>query len=842
MLARSGRCVALAAWAVLSMAQGAWSQGIMIDRRPHWPIARSFEIREVAVDARVRDQVAEVQVSQTFHNPGSVMIESEYLFPLPEEGAIQNFVLLVDGKELPGRIVPKDEARRIYEEIVRTKRDPALLEYMGRGLFRTSVFPIPPGADRKVTMRYTQICKRDRDVVEFVYPFGTQKFTAKPIQRLSLTLRIESRDAIKSLYSPVYDARIERLGDHDARVTLDQRDVVPTTDFRLVYTLTEGSLGATVLSYRPSAGEDGYFLLLASPEVKPPDVKTRPKTVVFVLDRSGSMAGKKIEQARNALRFVLNNLRDDDTFNIVAYDDRVETFRPELQRYSSRTRDEAERFVDNIREGGSTNIDAALQTALAMVPDDDRPSYILFLTDGLPTAGETNEMAIAENCKRSNKYRARVFAFGVGFDVNARLLDRLSGGNSGTSEYVKPDENIETHVSRFYSKMTSPVLSDIRIELTGTDVNRTYPRDLPDLFEGGQLIWSGRYREGGRTTIRLTGKVGGERRSFEFPADLASTDRGTAHDFVERIWALRRVGFIIDQIDLHGQNRELVDELVALSTRYGILTPYTSFLADENVPLHALRQNADRAGLSLNELSRVTGQSGVEQRRLKGDYQVATKASEPFTQGSASLPAAAPATAGTQAGQAGSAGMFRRGAQAPGEADANRGQSYPARKGVDARPLARSQATVMEGLLARAPGSTLGGGMGGMGGMGGGRQATMAGKPADGTSTYMMRVPTLGKQVQNVRLKDAEGNEFVAASCCQVGKKTFYFKENRWIDSAVKPEQEAKATVIKQFSDDFFQLARAQKTELNQYLTFYQPVTVELDGAVYRIEPATATP
>jgi Ca-activated chloride channel family protein len=805
----------------------------MIDRRPHWPIARSFEIREVAVDARVRDQVAEVQVSQTFHNPGSVVIESEYLFPLPEEGAIQNFVLLVDGRELPGRILPKDEARRTFEEIVRTKRDPALLEYMGRGLFRTSVFPIPPGADRKVTMRYTQICKRDRDVVEFVYPFGTQKFTAKPIQRLSLTLRIESRDAIKSLYSPVYDARVERLGDHDARVTLDQRDVVPTTDFRLVYTLAEGALGATVLSYRPSTGEDGYFLLLASPEVKPPDVRTRPKTVVFVLDRSGSMAGKKIEQARNALRFVLNNLRDDDTFNIVAYDDRVETFRPELQRYSSRTRDEAERFVDNIREGGSTNIDAALQTALTMVPDDDRPSYILFLTDGLPTAGETNEMAIADRGRRANKYRARVFAFGVGFDVNARLLDRLSGGNSGTSEYVKPDENIEAHVSRFYSKMTSPVLSDIRIELTGTDVNRTYPRDLPDLFEGGQLIWSGRYRQGGRTTIRLSGKVGGERRSFEFPADLASTDRGTAHDFVERIWALRRVGFIIDQIDLHGQNKELVDELVSLSTRYGILTPYTSFLADENVPLHALRENAARAHLSLNELERVTGLSAVEQRRMKGDLQDAMKVAEPFTQGSASVPAAAPVTAGTQAGGAGS---LTPGLPTLGQAGADQSSRLAARRGSNAttvhRARSKEEEALARGAAPSAPAGAMGGGMGGMGGM-------MAGRPVGGNHYAMMMA---GKPGQNVRLKDAEGNEFVAASVRQVGKKTFYFKENRWIDSAVKPEQDAKATVIKQFSDDFFQLARAQKTELNQYLTFDQPVTVELDGAVYRIEPAPAAP
>ena len=210
-----------------------------------------------------------------------------------------------------------------------------------------------------------------------------------------------------------------------------------------------------------------------------------------------------------------------------------------------------------------------------------------------------------------------MFCFGVGYDVNARLLDRLSGGNSGTSEYVKPDEDIETHVGRFYSKMTSPVLTDLRLELAGIDINRTYPRDLPDLFDGGQIIVAGRYRQSGSTTIRITGKVGDERRRFEFPAELASPYRGASYDFVERLWAVRRVGDLIDQIDMNGQNKELVDELVALSMKYGLLTPYTSFLADERVPLHAMRANADRAGDSLEALNEVSGQAGVAQRGFK---------------------------------------------------------------------------------------------------------------------------------------------------------------------------------------------------------------------------------
>lgn len=769
---RISGCLILAALAAVLVPRTGRSQGFIIDRHRPMPVAQMFEVREVTVDARVRDQVAEVQVSQTFHNPGSFQIDTEYFFPMPEEGAIQNFVLMVDGRELPGRLLPKDEARRIYEEIVRTKRDPALLEYMGRGLFKTSVFPIPPNADRKVTMRYTQICKRDHDLVEFVYPFATQKFTAKPIQRLALTLRIESRDPIKSIYSPTYDARTERTSDLDARVSLELRDVVPTNDFRVVYTLAEGAFGATVLSYRPTESEDGYFLLLASPQVKPADTKPLPKTVIFVLDRSGSMTGKKIEQARKSLKFVLNNLRDDDTFNIIAYDDRVDAYKPELQRYSSRTREEAERFVDNIREGGSTNIDSALKTALGMIQDDTRPSYVLFLTDGLPTAGVTSEMTIAENCKNANGKHARLFAFGVGFDVNARLLDRLSGGNSGTSEYVKPDEDIESHVSRFYSKMTSPVLSNLRIELTGTDINRTYPRDIPDLFEGGQLVWVGRYRQSGRTTVRLTGKVGPESRTLEFGAELAGSGWGSAHDFVEKIWAMRRVGFIIDQIDMHGQNRELVDELVALSTKYGILTPYTSFLADERVPLHALSENSRRAGESLLGLRVTDGVSGVVQRDAK----------QRFMSANGAPPASAPAP------------NFAGGLGRQSSSDRDAFETRMRRNGYS---------------------STAGGS--GIAGRAGQPRGAMQGQgPPQGLS------------------QESEG----IASMRQIGSKTFYFKNNRWLDSTVKPEEDAKALVVKQFSDEFFKLARTQKTELNQYLTFRESVTVKLDDKVYRFDPA----
>ena len=764
---------------VLGGPQVVWGQGFVVDRhviRTPISVNRAYEIREVSVDARVRDQVAEVRVGQTFHNPGSTVIEAEYLFPLPDDAGVQDLVLMVDGKEMPGRVLPKDEARRIYEEIVRTKRDPALLEYMGRGLFRASVFPIPPGADRKVTLRYTQVCKKDRDVVEFVYPLATQKYSSKPIQKLTLDLRIEGKDAIKSVYCPSHDASIARSGEREARVTLDRRDVIPTSDFKLVYTLAEGAVGVTVLSYRPSAGEDGFFLLLASPEVKQADARPLPKTVLFVLDRSGSMASKKLEQAKNALQFVLDNLRDDDTFNIIAYDDRVDTFKPETQRYSSSSRADAARYVANIREGGSTNIDGALKAAMAMISDDSRPSYVLFLTDGLPTAGEINELKIADNARAGNKYRARIFAFGVGFDVNARLLDRLSGGNAGTSEYVRPDESIEAHVGAFYSKMTRPAFAAISINFRGSDVNRTYPRDLPDLFEGGQLVWVGRYRESGKATIKLSGKVGGEPRSFEFPTELAAPGSNPGYDFVEKLWAVRRVGFIIDQIDLNGPNKELTDELVTLGTKYGLLTPYTSFLADERTNLHAALENRGRTMMNLDALSIVQGEAGTSQRGFKQALNQAVRLEE-----------------GTR--------------------------------------IALSPARAAPGM------GGMGGTGGGMGGMGGGmggmgrdvqrKSKTSAGKPtlAPAGAVNLAKNPSPAKS-------DASAGPAVR----NLGVKTFYRKGDHWVDSEVKPEEDARAIVLEQFSDEFFKLTRAQSAEENQYLTFEEPVTVRLAGRVYRVE------
>lgn len=602
--------------------------------RPAPPPTSNYKIKELAVHTRITDQVARVQVTQSFVNTGSTAMEVQFLFPLPYDGAIDKLTLLVDGKEFPGRLMPAKEARSVYEAIVRSNKDPALLEWIGSGLFQTNVFPVPPGAERKVTLNYNQLLKKDRGLTDFLFPLSTARYTSHAVEKVEFQVAIESAIDIKNVYSPTHTVDIKRPDARHAVVTYTRTNEVPSTDFRLLFDVDKGQVGARVISYRPKESDEGYFLLLASPQVRAADAERPRKTVIFVLDRSGSMSGKKIEQAKSAVKFVLNNLREGDLFNIVAYDGAVESFRPELERYTDETRKAALGYVEGIYPGGGTNIQGALTSALGQLKDNSRPNYVLFLTDGLPTVGETNEAKIAAAAKDANGIRARVLAFGVGYDVNSRLLDRLSRDGFGLSEYVRPDEDIEAHVSTVYSNISSPILTGVAMDFQldgvraeeGPVVNRIYPKGNFDLFEGQQLVVVGRYRKPGAAKVSVSGKVGTQDQKFDFPAEFVERSGDESFAFVEKLWAMRRIGEIIDQLDLSGRNEELVKELVDLSTKHGILTPYTSFLADETVRPLADAGAVQRARDSLSGLEQVEGRQGVAQRAEKGRFQNAQNA------------------------------------------------------------------------------------------------------------------------------------------------------------------------------------------------------------------------
>ncbi len=709
-------------------------------RPPFIPVPSEFIIKEVNLQAGVQDQSAKVQISQVFKNTGGATLEATFMFPVPDEAQISGLTLMVDGKELAGRLLKKEDARRIYEDIVRRRRDPALLEYIGQGLFQTSVFPIPPNAERTVEIRYAQLLRKDNGLVDLLLPIGTAKHANRPVEMVNVNVRVESGQPIKTIYSPTHTMEIARPDDKHAVCKLTLKNVTSPGDLRLMYGTEAGLVGMNLISYRPKKDEPGYFLLLAEPEVKTAQSKTIEKTMVFVVDRSGSMAGEKFKQAQDALKYLVNRLSPTDLFNIVAYDSNVESFRPELQKGDPTTIKAALGFIDGLFAGGSTNIDGALTTALAMLKDSSRPNYVLFLTDGLPTVGERNEMKIAANAKEGNKVKARMFNFGVGYDVNSRLLDRLSRDHRGLSVYVRPEENIEAHVSSLYNKIGSPLLTDVAIKFdlsptpaagTAEPISRTYPRELPDLFHGEQLVWVGRYNHPGDATVTMTGSLAGEKKTFTLSTKFADETKDETNGFVEKLWATRRIGEIIDELDLKGQNQELVDELVKLSIQHGIMTPYTSFLADENVNLAQSSSNVSRARANAEkDLGQLSGRSGFAQRAIKGQLQ------------------------------------NERIPQAPAEF---RKRSAPA-LGGDA--------------------------------------------------------------------KEAETIDVVK----NVGQKTFFRKNKQWRDSTVTEEQEKQAIRVRQFSQEYFDLAVKHGGTLAKYIAFQEPVLVNLEGKTYQIDPADDAP
>jgi Ca-activated chloride channel family protein len=626
------------------------AQGLLVDMsvRHPMPLPRpihpsgpvtppsSYKVESIDIHVHLVDQVAKVTMSQTFQNTGSQQMEVCFLFPLPYDGAVDQLTLMVDGKEFEGKVLPADEARKIYEEIVRKNQDPALLEWMGSGLFRTSVFPVPAGAKRTVNLRYTQICRQAQGLTDLLLPLRTARYTSGTLDSLKVTVAIESSEPIKNIYSASHKVDIERNGDRRAEVTFASKDEIPASDFRLFYDATAEGLGANVVSYRPDKDDAGYFLLLASPDIKATSEKPTAKTVVLAVDRSGSMTGEKMEQAKDAMRFVINNLREGDTFNIVAYDSAVDTFRPELERFNDQTREEALGYIAGLYAGGSTNIAGALERSLGMLTDSSRPSYIVFLSDGIPTTGETNEAKIVDAATKANHSRARVFSFGVGYDVNSRLLDRLVSANFGQSEYVRPEENIETAVSNVYRRISNPALTDVKLTFDvegaqtsdGPIVTRTYPAGAFDLFAGDQAVIVGRYSKPGDAKVVLSGSIEGKEQSFDFPAKLVESSADDTNAFIAKLWAARRVGEIIDEIDLNGKNDELMKELVELATKHGILTQYTSFLADEtNARPTDLASNLQRGGeIAEESLAETDGRYAFSQRATKANLRSAPQA------------------------------------------------------------------------------------------------------------------------------------------------------------------------------------------------------------------------
>jgi Ca-activated chloride channel family protein len=552
-----------------------------IERRPGVVAPFSSIVRTSSqVRVTVEGRVARVEVEEQFRNTGGGVAEGTYLYPMPGEAVFTDFSLWMGEQEVRGEMMQAEQARGIYEEIVRRLRDPALLTLEGHGLIRARVFPIAAGDTRKIVLRYTQMLDRSGDALRLRYAIGnrSQRETGRgdvrvqPGDVFSFRVTLPDASTMGTPYSPTHQITTRETGGHLV-VTLDPD---ASGDVDLFIPLRRGLVGTSLVTHAPG-GEDGFFMLLLSPPTSE-EGNTVPRDLSLVVDVSGSMSGEKIEQARAAILQALESLNSADRFRLIAFSSTVRNFRQGFVPATPANIAAARRFAENLNANGGTNIEGALNAVLDQAPAEERLPIIIFMTDGIPSIGEQAPDKLAE-AAAAHVGRNRIFTFGVGHDVNTYLLDRLSREGRGSAEYVAPDADVEVAVGSLVSKIQHPALVNLRIVESPVRLVQSYPGELPDLFFGEELVVFGRYRGEGKGTVIIEGERNGRRERFTARAEFPETE--DANDFIPKLWASRRIGELTRQIRIEGASQDLVSQVRDLGLRYGILTEYTSYLVQE---------------------------------------------------------------------------------------------------------------------------------------------------------------------------------------------------------------------------------------------------------------------
>ncbi len=615
-----------------------------------------IQVSEVVADVRIMQQVATTTLDVGITNPSGRQQEAEMMIPVPDGAVLRGFTFSGSSKEPTAKLLPKAEAQAIYRSIVSKLKDPALLEFAGYNMVRSSVFPVPARGNQRVRLVYEHILRADGNRVDYVLPRSESfEATATPWK---ISVRIQSKTPLSAVYSPSHQVVVDRPTVAQAAVRVAGDKKLEPGPFRLSYLVEGAGLTASLLAYPDARIGGGYFLLLAGvpagAKAEGPAIK---REVTLVIDRSGSMQGEKIKQARAAALQVVEGLDDGEAFNIIDYSDSLARFaeRPVIK--DKQTIVQARSYIKRLTADGGTNIHDALVEAMNQAPTPKMLPLTIFLTDGVPTAGQTRESAIRSAVVAANVHKRRIFCFGVGFDVNAPLLTSVANATRATATFVFPNEDVETKVSQVFRRLAGPVLADpqlatldVKGAATTRAVRELLPSELSDVFEGDQIVLLGQYQDNDPLHFRISGNYLGAPRTFDLKFDM---DKATTRNaFVPRLWASRKIARLIEVIREAGADnatvaratnrgggrvptvmaggpfggnnasapvdpklKELVDEIVRLSTEYGVLTEYTSFLALDGTDLSqrdALNEQT-RNSLIQNVQNTRTGMGGVTQ-------------------------------------------------------------------------------------------------------------------------------------------------------------------------------------------------------------------------------------
>ena len=587
-----------------------------------------LKIDRYHIKINVNNQLAITKINQTFTNPNDFDVNGFYI--VPEGDVLSNFTLSIDGEPVTGELLSKEESRMHYESMVREGNYTGFSEHLGTCAFLADVPRIPANSEVHIQFEYSQIVHSENDLAKYTYPLSLAKSETGRIANLLVEMEIGSDSELGTIYSPTHEVTINRRDDKHANIRYEGKDIDPDDNFECYYSVSDDNFGMTLLTHRADEDEDGYFMLLVSPKYEVEKTDVIKKDFIFVLDHSGSMAGRKVEQAKKALRYCVWNLNEGDRFNLILFNTDITSLADRLNRQEGLSaalshklidvedgREEALAFIDGIEARGGTNINKALLTALAEKPDPNRPRVIVFLTDGCPTVGVRNEAQILENVAQANRNQSRIFVFGVGLghDLNLRLLDKMAVDNGGSYDYVEPHEDIEIAVSSLFRKMNEPVLVNVKLDFGQILTKELSPGKIPDMFREDQFKLFGRYENHGDTVLKLRGDVGSELQEFSKNVHFAEIEKD--NDFLPHLWAQRRVAELGDEAALNGGSGELHEEIERLCTKYGVETPDTSFVVAKDGSLRSHYQSRISTAYSPDRPKDEAVRRSKEMQRIK---------------------------------------------------------------------------------------------------------------------------------------------------------------------------------------------------------------------------------
>jgi Ca-activated chloride channel family protein len=775
--------------------------GINIWPHPHPPattttpllngrVSFGLHLKSQAVKVQIDNQVARTYIKQEFSNDTDRNLSGTYLFPLPPDTTFSSFSLHIDGKPVEGKILLAEEARQQYEAIVRSMVDPGLLEYADYKTVRARIFPIPAHGTKIVELEYTQLLKAEDGLLKYKFPLKAEGETT-PSEEIKVDVAISDKQGVRSVWSPSHHISVTKDGTK-SKIALLEKDTLPDKDFVLYYGVSDKSMSANLLTHKLPE-EDGYFLLTLSPPQQPHQVGA--KDIVLVADTSGSMAGEKIDQTRRALKYVINSLSSQDRFGLIQFNTDVEAFKLNLLTATPENKKSALEYVDTLEARGGTNISEALNLSKHMLAENvGHTSYLVLMTDGEPTVGETDAAKIVKSIAQDSK--VRVFDFGVGYDVNTRFLNELAEEHHGTSQYVEPNENLETAVSSFYDKIKNPVLTDVTIDIDGVKTRDVYPKEVKDIFAGTQVMLLGKYKDGGKSVVRLAGTINGVKKAFSF--NLNFQPQEGENSYLPRLWAMRRIGHLTEVAKQNGNNKEVVDEIVALSQKYGIISEYTSFLVTDPSEKHGSALPVPISAMRPVPMS------------------VARMIGRPGGAGGASVAWNGPAMPQMQI--ADDRGVTRK-EGVRGNLSAVRSESVdsaamPMAKGLDMRRKDK------QSNLAVAQSS------------GFRNFAFSSSPPAAPTGVGAVLAAKKADNLKNAIVANEESS--YAGTWKSAGDKTFSLKESFWTENGLSASDLKSAKDVTFLSDEYFALIK-KNPEIAKYLSVGPQVIVKCKGITYKI-------